>query len=188
MATVAEPMTTPEFLRLPDRPRVERWLVEGELFEFSMSRRTPGHASAVTSVSSHLFIWAQSRPGPRVKVFAGDVYFRLARDPDTDVGVDVAVATAEQVARLTPDAGLIEGAPLLAVEVVSPSDRVGRVWERAQLYLKHGTPMVWVVDPESKSVTVYRPNQDPELLARSRVLSCETELPGFSVKVSDLFE
>jgi len=188
MATVAAPMTTEEFLALPVNDKVERWLVEGQLRERKMSRRSPQHASSVTQVSRHLANWCAVAKSPAPKVYAGDIYFRLRRNPDTNVGIDIAVATAEQVAALEPDAQLIDGPPLLAVEVLSPSDRVKAFKSKARQYLKNGTEVVWIVDPYDRTVIVYRPGDRPVLFNDSQTIEGDPELPGFRVPVAELFD
>ena len=56
--------------------------------------------------------------------------------------------------------------PDLAIEGVSPSDAFRRVIEKAFAYLEAGTQIVWVIEPGSKTVTVYRSETDIKLLTR----------------------
>jgi Uma2 family endonuclease len=121
-------------------------------------------------------------------VYAGDVFFKFRNDPDTDVGIDIAVASPEQAAAVTPYSKYIDGEPILAVEVLSPSDTTKKVRSKTGTYLSHATPLVWVVDPFDRAVTVYRPNQPPVLFNSGMELVCEPELPGFHCRVNDLFE
>ena len=78
--------------------------------------------------------------------------------------------------------------PDLAVEVVSPSDAFRRVIEKAFAYLEAGTQIVWVIEPGSKTVTVYRSETDIKLLTRNDTLTGEDVVEGFSCQVSQLFE
>ena len=78
--------------------------------------------------------------------------------------------------------------PDLAIEVVSPSDAFRRVIEKAFAYLEAGTQVVWVIEPGSKTVTVYRSETDIELLTREDTLSGEDVVEGFSCQVAQLFE
>ena len=78
--------------------------------------------------------------------------------------------------------------PDLAVEVVSPSDAFQRVIEKAFAYLEAGTQIVWVIEPRSKTVTVYRSETDIKLLTRNDTLTGEDVVEGFSCQVSQLFE
>ncbi len=78
--------------------------------------------------------------------------------------------------------------PDLAVEVVSPSDVFRRVIEKTFAYLDAGTRLVWVVEPGSKTVTVYRSETDIKLLTRNDTLTGEDVVEGFSCQVAQLFE
>ncbi|MDE0398527.1 MAG: Uma2 family endonuclease [Candidatus Poribacteria bacterium] len=78
--------------------------------------------------------------------------------------------------------------PDLAIEVVSPTDVQWRVVDKAFAYLNAGTRLVWVLDPRSKTVTVYRSENDMALLMREDTLTGENVVPGFTCQVSHLFE
>ena len=55
-----------------------------------------------------------------------------------------------------PQSGILETAPLVAIEILSPEDRMGRVQQRIDDYLSMGTPFVWVIDPETRRAWVHR--------------------------------
>ena len=78
--------------------------------------------------------------------------------------------------------------PDLAIEVVSPSDAFRRIIEKAFAYLEAGTQIVWVIEPGSKTVTVYRSETDIKLLTREDTLDGEDVVEGFSCRVAQLFE
>ncbi len=84
-------------------------------------------------------------------------------NPDIVRGPDLAFV-ARRIQDL-PD-GFTEGAPDLAVEVISPAGRAGEVQEKVREYLKYGTQVVWVVDPRSRTVTAYYPSGDGPCLRR----------------------
>ena len=77
--------------------------------------------------------------------------------------------------------------PDLAVEVVSPTDVLNRIVEKAFAYLAAGTQLVWVVEPKSKTVMVYRSETDIKLLTRNDTLTGEDGVEGFSCPVVELF-
>jgi Uma2 family endonuclease len=83
--------------------------------------------------------------------------------------------------------GLAKRLPDLVVEVLSPSDRLGMVMRKVQQYLRAGIAMVWVVDAESRNVTVYRTGREPRVLEENEVLDGEEVLPGFTCAVAELF-
>ena len=78
--------------------------------------------------------------------------------------------------------------PDLAVEVVSPTDALHRIVEKAFAYLDAGTQLVWVLEPRSKTVMVYRSETDITLLTRNDTLTGENVVEGFSCQVATLFE
>ncbi len=78
-------------------------------------------------------------------------------------------------------------APDLAVEILSPNDRPGRLLRKVLFYLRHGVRMVWVIDPKRRSVTVYTPDADERELVAGDTLDGGDVLPGFRVPVTDLF-
>lgn len=191
MATVATPMTTEELLALPDDGK-ERWLVAGELREFPrehpMTVRNRFHSRAMIRVGKFLDNWLDEQPQPRGQVFGGEAGVRLSRDPDTTVGVDVVYISADVIVRQTDETTLIEGVPTLAIEILSPNDTIEEIHEMIRVYQSAGVPLVWVLNPYDRTVTVYRPGAEPDLLNALEELSGEPHLPSFRVPVARLFE
>ncbi len=86
-----------------------------------------------------------------------------------------------------PD-GWVRVAPDLAAEVVSPNDLYSEVEQKVEEYLEAGVRLVWVIDPVTRTVMVFRPHgAHPSRLSIDGVLSGEDVLPGFECKVADLF-
>lgn len=112
---------------------------------------------------------------------------RLTRNPDTTVGVDAVYVSAEVAARQPQDTTLIDGVPILAVEILSPNDTLEEINEKIDGYLAAGVPLVWIIDPRRRTVMIYRPDQEPELVNVRQDLSGEPHLPGFRVAVAELF-
>ena len=77
--------------------------------------------------------------------------------------------------------------PVLAVEILSPNNTVEEIDEKIDQYLEAGVPLVWIVDTRDRTVTIYRPDQEPELVNVRQELSGEPHLPGFRVPVANLF-
>jgi len=114
--------------------------------------------------------------------------FILSRSPDTVRGPDVAVVTRQRADRAGDLRRSFPGAPDLAVEVVSPSNSPVELHAKVADYLAAGTRLVWVVDPEVETVTVYRDLLAPRTLLASDSLAGEDVVPGFQVEVAELFE
>jgi Uma2 family endonuclease len=188
MAVAVPPkvMTTEEMLALPENG-VDRWLVRGQLREKPMTYRNRTHSRIMVRVGYLLENWLERQPEPRGSVLCGEVGVRLQRDPDTTFGVDVIYVSAETTARQSADTTLIEGAPVLAVEILSPSDTQEEVNDKIDDYLQAGVVLVWIIDPRRRTVQVIRPGQEPDLVNVRQELSGEPHLPGFRVAAAQLF-
>jgi Uma2 family endonuclease len=182
MATVGKRLlTAEEFARLPDPPDGSRQeLVRGEV----ITMPPPGgrHGVCCAKVGRRLGNFVEdNRLGT---VTSNDTGFVSERDPDTVRGPDVSYWSKERLPEV-PD-GYIEVPPDLAVEVISPSDHYSRIQGKVRHYLGRGVRLIWVVDPEDRSLTVYRSRQQATILEEGETLSGEDVLPGFSCRVADL--
>ena len=189
-ATPARTMTTEELLALPD-DGVERWLIRGQLREkrdTDMTKRNRFHSLVMVRVGQVLANWLDQQPEPRGAVLCGEADVRLRQEPDTTVGVDVVYVSAAVYARQTDDTTVIDGVPVLIVEILSPNDTVEEVKEKVDDYRAAGVPLVWVIDPYDRTVKVYRPGAEPELVNARQELFAEPHLPGFRVPAARLFE
>jgi len=77
--------------------------------------------------------------------------------------------------------------PDLVVEVVSKNDTYSDVNEKIDAYLDDGVELIWVVDPQRKRVAVYEGNDQPVMLGEGDSLSGGDVVPGFELKVSEVF-
>jgi Uma2 family endonuclease len=119
-------------------------------------------------------------------VTSNDAGVVLQRDPDIVRGPDVAVyEDAQSWEELHPKYG--EVPPRLAVEVVSPNDKPGKLTEKIADYLANGVDLVWVVDPEERHIAVYRKGREHRIARDGDEVTGEDVLPGLAVKVSDCF-
>jgi Uma2 family endonuclease len=85
--------------------------------------------------------------------------------------------------------GFLEGAPDLAVEVLSPGNTVEEIDEKIAEYFENGSRLVWVISPNQHYVLVYRSAQEPDRLLKSiDFLDGEDVIPGFTLAVADLFQ
>src|SRR5215210_4325509 len=133
-------MTTEQLLALPDEGK-ERWLSCGELREREMTRRNRGHSRVEGKIAHLLHKWMEGRPQPRGEVLVGEAGVRLRRNPDTTVGVDVAYVSP-QVADADPrDERFLDGVPVLAVEILSPSDKEDEINEKVKSYIEAGVKL-----------------------------------------------
>ena len=78
-------------------------------------------------------------------------------------------------------------APDLAVEVISANDLVAELDEKTEEYLAAGIPLVWVIDPEVRTVVIHRGDGTLAKLRENDDLTGESVIPGFHCKVAELF-
>ena len=175
-------LTVEEFYTLTD-DAMRHELLLGRL----LSEPPPGygHGRVVTRISSRLDHHASAHD--LGEVVSGDVGFILSRAPDTVRAPDVAFVRKERLARFSDREKYFPGAPDLAVEVLSPSERTNTIHGKVADYLAAGTRMVWVIDSEARTVSVYHSLLSPRVLALGQELSGEDVLPGFSLEVAHLF-
>lgn len=110
------------------------------------------------------------------------------RDPDTVRGPDVAYWSAERVPLDQRPRGYPDVPADLCVETLSPSDRPGQTDDKVREYLQRGVRLVWVVNPDERTVTVHAPNEDARELVETDTLTGGDVLPEFQVRVADLFD
>lgn len=82
--------------------------------------------------------------------------------------------------------GFFDGAPDLAVEVLSPSDDIRVTLDKVGEYLAAGTRLVWVIDPEHRTAAVYRSTTDVQQITEADDLMGEGILPGFYCRLGDV--
>jgi Uma2 family endonuclease len=112
--------------------------------------------------------------------------FVLSADPLTIRQPDVSLLRKERI-RATEAENYFGGAPDLAVEVISPTDLAEDIATKVRQYLAAGSHQAWVLYPKTQEVHLFRPNASILILDRDQTIDGNPPLPGFSVKVADLF-
>jgi Uma2 family endonuclease len=177
MSTTTHLMTAEELMNIDDDSHRHE-LIKGELLTMPPAKREHGRIAANLTMFLGLHVKANR---------LGDVYtesgFKLESDPDTVLGPDVSFVSQDRVDR-TDD--YYDGAPDLAVEVLSPGDRRGQVERKLALWLETGTRSVWLVNPRKRTVEVISTTGERRLLHETDHLVDDT-VPGFRVQVSEIF-
>jgi Uma2 family endonuclease len=182
MSTVTQRMSAEELIKLPSgRARYE--LIRGELQTMSPSGSEHGIVCANVAFILRKYV-ASSRTG---SVFGAEAGFLLERDPDTVFAPDAAFVRSERRPPAGAPRGFWPGAPDLAVEVVSPNDSAKAVSRKVETWLVGGAQAVWVLDPHSKTLTVYRAGSPPLTLTEGDTIDGGDFLPGFAFPVSEFF-
>ncbi len=108
----------------------------------------------------------------------------------TLLGPDVAFTRHERIPDSTSD-NYYPVMPDLAVEVLSPSESLSKARQKAEVYLRHGTSIVWLVQPDKRAVEVCRlidgSRLQIELVSQDGDLSGGAVLPGFELSVRQIF-
>ncbi len=180
MSVTQHLMTAQELLEAPDLGRCE--LLCGELR--MMSPAGFEHGRVAGQIHGCLAEFVKSR-GLGL-VLSAETGYWIGHDPDTVRAPDVAFVAANRVPP-SPALGFFEGAPDLTVEVLSPDDRPGEVVTKVQDWLRSGCKAVWVVDPATRTVVVHQPAAPPVRLGPGDVLTGEDFLPGFHLRVAEIF-
>lgn len=121
------------------------------------------------------------------RVMSGEVGIYIRRNPDTVRAADVLFISAARFQQVRSKSYL-DIVPELVAEVLSPDDRWTDVEQKLRDYFSAGVKLVWVINPETQSVFVYRSIKNVQVLEEADTLVGEDVLPGFSVKIADLFE
>ncbi len=177
--TAARPLTLEEFSRLPrDGERHE--MSAGELITMPPVKLL--HTLIAQNIQELLQFHLKQIGRARALMEAGYI---LESIPLTIRQPDVSVLSYDRI-RGTGVESYCEGAPELAIEVVSPSDSAEDLELKAQQYLQAGAIEVWIVYPRTKTVHIFDIG-GVKVLKHSDVLTCSALLPGLSVKVSEFF-
>ncbi len=178
-------VTAEQLWEMPNPLDKRRELVDGEVIHVSPT--TMEHAVIVTRLARLVDEFVELHDLGIVAT--GDPGYVLRRDPDLVRAPDVSFVAWESVPESgLPGRGFWEGWPTLAVEVVSPDDRATEIHAKVQQFLEAGTRLVWIVWPDQRSVTVYDATGGVRELGLETRLVGHDVMPGFDVRVGDLFE
>ena len=182
-AAVQAPLTPDDLLALEAEHGVHYELVNGELKERGMPN--PEHALIGGRISLRL---GSHIEGTDHGVILLDCSFTLQDDPVRIRIPDISfIATAR-----IPEGGFrtspIHGAPDLAIEVVSPTDKAGELAVKTADYLAAGTQQVWIVEAAARTDAVYRPGGAARVYGADDTLDGGDLLPGLALPVGDLFD
>ena len=181
--TLTRLLTADDLLRL-DSEGVRGELVGGILHETMPTGQE--HGEIVMNLGAELRNFVKPRKLGRLT--GSDAGVWLERDPDTVREPDIAYTSA---ARLPPGVrvrGYAEVVPDLVVEIVSPNDGRREVSDKARMWLRYGVRLVWVVQPDTSTVDVYRPDRVVLTLDEHDRLDGLDALPGFACAVRDIFD
>ncbi len=182
MAVKGKAMTAEELLRLPDRA-CRHELIRGELI--TMTPAGFSHGAVVLKIAGPLWQHVESRK--LGLVLAAETGFRLESNPDTVRAPDVSFVRRDRLPEGSLPAVFFAGAPDLAVEVLSPDDRVFEVEQKIADWLAAGASAVWVVNPRSRTIAIHLPDTALHTLSVHDTLDGGNVVPGFRLPIADIF-
>jgi Uma2 family endonuclease len=163
-------MTAEELWQLPDDDH-QYDLIDGVLYRMAPPGGDHGYLSVELSRRIANFV----EPSHAGRTHA-DTGFILSREPaDTVLAPDVAFVRADRIVPPDRHRGFLDQAPDLAIEVRSPGNTRAELARMAAIYLRAGVSLVWLVDPDRRTITVR------DAAAGTRILSADDELEGGSV-------
>jgi Uma2 family endonuclease len=160
-------------------------LVRGEIVAMTPPPM-PQHGLVCMNIGA--ILWNYSRESGHGFALSNDSAVVTERNPDSVRGPDVCFYSHARWPRSQVGNSLPPVPPDVAVEVVSPGNRLAEIVGKVSEYLTAGVSVVWVVYPEHRRVVVYRADADePMTLDAGAVIEKLRELPGFRCLVSDFF-
>ena len=181
-------MVTTTLVTLADFERLGEEAEEYEVIDGMLVRREGmGRIHGRLGFDLGGYLWLHLRPGRLGELYTSDTNFLLPLDPLVLVKPDIAFIRAD---RLPPDTeleGPLTVVPDLVVEVRSPGDRPSTIDRKIERYRSAGVPLVWLVRPRERTVTVFAQGQEPRVLGINDVLDGGNVLPGFRLPLADLF-
>ncbi len=165
-----------DFARLPDDPGKQE-LSNGELVLVPPPHAI--HTEICWRITEALRDYLKRTGKGRAYSEAG---FRLG--PRTVRQPDIAVVFGKPT---LPEGDWLQGAPDIAIEVLSPGNTAQDIELKIAQYLSTGGKSVWIVSPKAKHVSIYSADGTWTLLDETKTLKDESLLPGFALPLADLF-
>ena len=169
-------LTFEEFERLPDSPG-KRELLDGELIEMPPAKKR--HAKIQQRIHERLRPYILDRSLGDVYIEAG---FKLGERHWVQPDVSFVSTTQDEVG--DPEE-YFEGAPRLAIEVISKANTAESVDRKIARYFEYGCEEVWVFYPKTRRTWVYRRN-NPAAIEHKDLLTSEL-FPGWKLNLSEVF-
>jgi len=175
-------MTVQEFMQLPEVEGQRMELIEGRVVTADQKdeRGVITHEWVKSNLIALLGDWTHRHTS--LKLFSGTTFQLDEQNARTS---DVALMSRSR--KPVDMNGLLQGAPELAIEVVS-SEKAADLSAKVGLFLAHGSESVWVAYPDQKEIWIFNTSRQGRLFEENQVLEDPAVLPGFSTPVSAIFE
>jgi Uma2 family endonuclease len=186
--TLSPPLKNPkiwtddELMSLPVGNRYE--LINGELVDMGNSGALHGYVCSILVMALMNYIL------PKKLGIILDSSTAFTMQNGNKRSPDISFVSKEKLQGLDelPD-GFLDGAPDLAIEVLSPNNTIAEIHQKLVEYFENGSRLVWVINLKQHYVLVYRSAKEPDrLLKQSDSLDGEEVIAGFSMPLSELFQ
>lgn len=182
MATDTLAYSPEDLLAITDRPMPE--LVDGQLVERGMGEESDSIAATILSL-----IFDHVKRHGLGRVHGSQCGYQIfPHDPRKVRIPDVSFTRKERMPAEGPAKGHARVAPDLVVEVISPNDLATDLIARLEDYHSAGVPLLWVVDPTTRTVCVERPDGTAQRLDPNDTIDGGDVLPGFRHPIAEFFE
>ncbi|MDZ4802230.1 MAG: Uma2 family endonuclease [Bryobacteraceae bacterium] len=180
--TAPAPMTDEQFLafceKYPD-DRIEM-TAEGDILIMPPAGFDSGLQN--NRISMQLIAWADADGrGAATDSSTGFVLPNGARRSP-----DASWTRFERIDGLGPGAtrGFAHLVPDFAIELRSPSDRLPALRRKMLEYIANGAQLGWLIDPQRRTVEIYRPDREPEILVDPQSVAGEGPVEGFRLNLA----
>ena len=179
--TAAPPVTLDEYAALPKYPRYE--LVNGVLIELMVASEEHEHTGSlvVIRIGNHVLLNLLGRV-----YLSNRGYVTRPDSPATSRMPDVSFVSNARLAQPDLAGKLYNGAPDLAVEILSDSNTLAEIAQKIMEYLDGGGRAVWVIDIDARTLTVHTVDAAPLVLTDADTVDGADYLPGFECAVADM--
>ena len=182
-------ITETRLLTADDLLRLDSEGVRGELIRGVLHETMPtGHEHGKIVVNLVAELRNFVKPRKLGSLTASDAGVWLERDPDTVREPDIAYFSTARIPPGIRITGYAEVPPDLVVEIVSPSDSRREVYDKARMWLSYGVRLVWVVQPDTRTVDVYQAGRAVVTRTENDTLDGLDALSGFTCAVRDVLD
>ena len=179
--TAAPAVTLEQYAALPKHPRYE--LVKGALVQQMVASEEHEHTGSLVNWRMSAYVF----PNTLGRVYGSNRgYVTGPNSPATSRMPDVSFVSNERLDQPELAGMLYNGAPDLAVEILSESNTTAEIAQKIAEYLNAGGKAVWVIDIDARTLTVHTPNAPPLSLTDADTIDGSGYLPGFTCPLADL--
>ena len=181
MAIQSRSLTYDDLQRMRETRDERLELMDGELCV------TPAPTPLHQDISGNMYTLFRSvvLESGRGRVYYAPLDVKLAEN--TIVQPDLIIILSDR--RLVLTAARVEGAPSLAVEIISPSTSAQDRVRKRNLYARYDVPEYWLVDPDEESVTTFSNPQNGRYGVEQVTsdIAVSATIPGLSADLKAVF-